>query len=564
MHPLKFWSLKGFRAIRDETRLNLGDLNVLVGANSAGKSSVLHSILMTAQTLATPTADRALVLNGSLVRLGLPNDCVHEQTADEISIGFGLDPSQPKFARPALREAGRVEVEAHFDIQRADPANFGLAESKLTAHLKDAADQAYVATKRRPASDAKKTLMEAGANEETATELSEKIGMGVLGDVSKQTVGVYARQFLPDTLAVLANAYKRELNEIVRMMRPRLDEPLYGRVRNKRSTLSEPVASFLHRFLTGNVAGEFLKDLPPASELTPEHLSSLPEVARNSLAKLHQTSWFDDHSPELSFQGELEQQLMLGVLDSGVDFVRAWFSEAVHHLGPLRAEPQPLYSLPEAASGTSVGRSGEYTAAVLSTYGKRRVSVPMPNGRTETVSLGHAVDRWMAELGLLAAVRPRESGKFGYELNVNVEGVEKSLDLTTVGVGVSQALPVVVLGLIAESGSLLLFEQPELHLHPNVQAALGDFFLALARSGRQIILETHSEYLINRLRRRQVTDEEPDAARLVRLFFFERAGATTDVMPAEIGADGSMPAWPQGFLDTAAREVQAMVLKESD
>jgi hypothetical protein len=113
------------------------------------------------------------------------------------------------------------------------------------------------------------------------------------------------------------------------------------------------------------------------------------------------------------------------------------------------------------------------------------------------------------------------------------------------------------LGLISAPGSLLLFEQPELHLHPDVQAALGDFFLALSRSGRQLIVETHSEYLVNRLRRR-AAEGQPDVTDLARLFFFQRRDGRSEVTPGVIGANGSMPKWPRGFFDTAAREIEAI------
>ena len=56
------------------------------------------------------------------------------------------------------------------------------------------------------------------------------------------------------------------------------------------------------------------------------------------------------------------------------------------------------------------------------------------------MTLGKAVDEWMTKLGLLAAVKPRERGKYGYELDVEIAAVKRPLDLTTVGVGVSQAL----------------------------------------------------------------------------------------------------------------------------
>jgi len=62
LRPLSSWRLGGFRSIRNSTQFELGGLNIMVGANSAGKSSVLHSLLMVAQTLANPLVERPLVL----------------------------------------------------------------------------------------------------------------------------------------------------------------------------------------------------------------------------------------------------------------------------------------------------------------------------------------------------------------------------------------------------------------------------------------------------------------------------------------------------------------------
>ncbi|WP_162528596.1 AAA family ATPase [Mycolicibacterium sp. CBMA 361] len=84
------------------------------------------------------------------------------------------------------------------------------------------------------------------------------------------------------------------------------------------------------------------------------------------------------------------------------------------------------------------------------------------------------------------------------------------LDLTSVGTGVSQVLPVLVMCLQAPPGSLLLIEQPELHLNPAVQQKLADFLLAIAASGRQLLVETHSDYLITRLRLRTAKDPTED------------------------------------------------------
>jgi hypothetical protein len=87
--PLRRWELEGFRSIRDRVTIDLGQMNVLVGANSAGKSSLIQSILLAAQTLGTAWTPRPLLLNGSLVQLGLPDDCINEHAKGGFSFGFG-------------------------------------------------------------------------------------------------------------------------------------------------------------------------------------------------------------------------------------------------------------------------------------------------------------------------------------------------------------------------------------------------------------------------------------------------------------------------------------------
>ena len=563
-YPLKTWSLEGFRAIGEQTDFHLGGLNVLVGANSAGKSSVLHSLLLTAQTLSTPMADRPLVLNGTLVRLGLANDCVHEETGKELAISFAFDPRTVDFGRKAMEEVTEIDVRSQF-VVAADDANFNLARTDVVAHL-DSEEPSTVSisiTDRSPA-EGRALLLEEGADVALADEFHTRIGIDVHGEVPEGTVGVQMRQFLPNTLVILVNAYSREMEDVARALRPRFAARLAPGLRGRHLPLSQPVAELFEQFVASILGRKAVDGLPSGTDLTPEAISHLPDQMLAKLSRAEPAAWFADHTKDLPFKGEVEPGMMTNILDGSVDYVRWWFERYVFHLGPLRAAPQPLYGLPEAASGMSVGPNGEYTAAVLTTYGKRASPVPMPDGSVLAVPLAKAVDIWMTKLGLLAAVKPRERGKYGYELNVEIEGVKRSLDLTTVGVGVSQALPIIVLGLVSPPGSLLLFEQPELHLHPDVQAALGDFFLALSRTGRQLIVETHSEYLVSRLRRRQATDEESDAASLTRLFFFERDGADANVKAVRIGSDGSMPGWPRGFLDTASRELEEMILHRAE
>ncbi len=114
----------------------------------------------------------------------------------------------------------------------------------------------------------------------------------------------------------------------------------------------------------------------------------------------------------------------------------------------------------------------------------------------------------------------------------------------------------VVQCLLAEPGSLVLLQQPELHLHPALQQRLGDFLLACARSGRQIILETHSEYLISRLALRVAEDPSDETSNLVAVLLTQLGDNGTEYVPANIDRYGEV-AWPRGFFDEGASEALA-------
>ena len=106
----------------------------------------------------------------------------------------------------------------------------------------------------------------------------------------------------------------------------------------------------------------------------------------------------------------------------------------------------------------------------------------------------------MGYLGVANEIKIQMAGQSGVSWQVVHMKGRKALPLTAVGVGVSQILPILVMGLLAPNDTLLLVEQPELHLHPSVQARLGDFFMGLAQCEKQCLIETHSENLVSQLR----------------------------------------------------------------
>jgi len=158
--------------------------------------------------------------------------------------------------------------------------------------------------------------------------------------------------------------------------------------------------------------------------------------------------------------------------------------------------------------------------------------------------------------GLFTEVKVKSLGKSPsdpFQILIAVAG--RPYNLADVGYGVSQSLPLVVQSALGGPTSLLLLQQPEIHLHPRAQAALGSLFAHLvAAQGKWLVVETHSDYLIDRIR--QEVAKGTIEPRLVTLLFFERSHGATKVHPMSLD--------PQGNIKDAPPSYRAFFLSEEE
>jgi len=238
------------------------------------------------------------------------------------------------------------------------------------------------------------------------------------------------------------------------------------------------------------------------------------------------------------------------------------------YLGPLRDAPKPLYPLAPAADPHDVGLRGEHTASILDLHKKRKIQYipssnfvsPVIDRKVITRTLEAAVIDWLQYLGVASSVKSTDQGKLGHELKVGLSNSDGTYDLTHVGVGVSQVLPILVMCLLADADSTLVFEQPELHLHPKVQTLLGDFFLSMALCNKQCIVETHSEYFIDRIRFRIAAassgNELNDRA---KIYFVEKPSQSSSFREVVINEYGAISDWPEGFFDQSQQQAEEIL-----
>ena len=231
---------------------------------------------------------------------------------------------------------------------------------------------------------------------------------------------------------------------------------------------------------------------------------------------------------------------------------------SISYLGPLRSPPERLYSW----SGNvppEVGWRGESTVQAILAASERTLNW---KPRSRLAPFQEVIARWLAEMGLVHSFSVGEIApdRDEYEVLVKTSARAEEVKLTDVGFGVSQVLPVVVQSFYAPAHSTVLMEQPEIHLHPSVQASLADLFIAAVtareggeRRGVQLVVESHSEHLLRRLQRRiaEGTIKETDVA----VYFCYSGTRGSDMDRLEIDSYGDIINWPPDFFGDELEDV---------
>ena len=240
------------------------------------------------------------------------------------------------------------------------------------------------------------------------------------------------------------------------------------------------------------------------------------------------------------------------------------FEELMHriyYLGPLRAYPYRTYGW-SGEQPQDVGRQGDDTVAALLAARKRGTPISRGAGRKRQ-ALEERVAQWLKDLGVIHSFKVRQvaPGRKEYEVKVRTTAQAAEVSLLDVGFGVSQVLPVLTLCYYAPKGSTIILEQPEIHLHPSVQAGLADVFVdAIKWREVQIIVESHSEHLLRRLQRRIA--EEKLLAENTALYFTTFSNSESHLSPLALDLFGNITNWPQGFFGDAMGDMVAMTEAE--
>jgi len=212
-----------------------------------------------------------------------------------------------------------------------------------------------------------------------------------------------------------------------------------------------------------------------------------------------------------------------------------------------------------------LGSGGEYTAHFLSTFGSNAIPNDiMGHPKAVSLALNDQVEAWLGEVSPGTRITPTpdivtDTISLQYSFVMGDQPISNNYRATNVGFGITYALPILVAVLSSVPGSLILIENPEAHLHPKGQAMMGNLIARAASCGIQLVVETHSDHVLNAIRV-AVHDGELDPDD-VQLHFFKRQeqdGQIAVVSP-RIDQDGRLDQWPDGFFDEWDNSLEALL-----
>lgn len=651
---IRKWRLSSFKSIGGAVEIELAPLTVLVGANSAGKSSLIQSILLMAQNAIsayreiTPQLRGNLELNSYLVQLGSMKETVCDFNAKKnkkFSVELGGswylgDRPLTYFDSKSVKDRTRVrresvsprggggillDWETEF-IPQQNNKDSGIAvvhESSASITFADSKLQQIRARARRPLSgfEVAQSKYEKFSFEHSSSLSSNKVSINGNSKLteeessprySEENDAVCFRSGLPVSGLQLVNildyifSHQTQLYYQVSFGVSKYEKSLFTSEsttieENLFATKDEAAGAFLEELadkarailqqdqvaddlnmsilsnrieqvplLTPNrIPFEFLRRSQESvkQENATQEIDDFFSLIKSKLAGKYANAEWTEKEVLCSSDGRRTRDPIYknSMIASAIELWNKYLSESVLYLGPLRAAPKSTYGLGSGTVNSNIplGESGEFLAKTLFNERILKRYPILENGelRPRRTTLEEAVSFWYQELCITPEIQDsiavEAPGRQGYQLNIGQR------TLANVGFGVSQILPVIALCLMAPPGSLVLLEQPELHLNPGMQQKLADFLLHMVKTGRQIIVETHSEYLITRLRRNAATSSEDH--KYFGIIFAEKDQETgTHYRAVNVNDSGDLSEWPKGFFDQVADDLRVLMRKASE
>ena len=234
------------------------------------------------------------------------------------------------------------------------------------------------------------------------------------------------------------------------------------------------------------------------------------------------------------------------------------YEDQFHYLNAERLGPRVIQSIVN-QKFANTGFQGEYTGCTLANNSDYKIDQKrrFNSAKLTVPNLNKQVEYWLNYIvpGIeITTALYHEINMVGYHLRRSYSDT-KPLNPNNVGFGISYVLPIIVSGLIAEKGCLLIVENPEAHLHPSGQSRIGQFLAQIASSGVQVLIETHSEHVINGIRIATLKKCIPNDLISINFFSINEKSKSPEIQHLTIDENAGLSDWPYGFFDQEERDL---------
>lgn len=513
-------SFKHYKAF-DYGKIGLKPITILLGANSVGKSSIIQLFLMLQQTaIISKNNKSALVLNDDKIKLGDSTNLFrNKNTSKPLSITFELEDNYSYWFRKNIIDDFFKPLELFYHC--SPNISEQVSQLRKLSWRKNREDfilllDAIINTTEELFSYWKREHSLITREKQAYISAFDFIQLVNFTDTNAKfylTVNFQKHGKQNRIYVSKLTLYKNE-NIVIELSADKFYRPHF---------------SLISDFY--NNGKNFCSD-----EYQKQIQSVIPDLSINLFnffSKMPSDSFFSEEKKELSALIKLFLSSFEGALKS----LKGSFSiENINYVSPLRAFPQRYYFLDRTHVSSSLDTlDGESVIEIIK----------------ENREIKQKVNIWLKHFGLEIDVEAIE--EFIHKLKVNQNNLK--LDITDVGFGISQILPVIVQGFFAKKDSLTVIEQPEVHLHPKMQADLADLLIDIALPketngsrlvNKYLLVETHSEYLLKRLRRRIATKEISPSDVGIYIIRSQDDTKQSIIEDMTIASNGSFQ-WPEEF-----------------
>lgn len=545
IQKISFQNYKAF----EKGEIKIKPITILLGANSVGKSSIINLLLMLQQTANSRNYKSALRLHGENVSMGeCENIFRNKKTENNIVIGFDFNNSTLlELLKGGLLEDfidilfQPIELLSSFPDYRLKN-NINININQFLNQKQEIDTQVYASKQKFIKLY---TTIESIMNNSSNT-YSDKLRYYLIN--IKKEVLLNEKKHIE-----LLYDFLRNVKDIIQIEDETFNlsfELLFTKSNKKEDVLKIKKVSLIYKKhsildieLILNKNNSTYENINITSSLINGE-EILDNISKNEFLELMNFdstifSWYPNVSRSRSiFFRNLDNQnyspityIMSLIIDRSINPIKEQFTrELVNHVSPLRAHPQRYYFLDKSNINT-----------VLNTLdGNSLTEILKENG-----TVRKKVNDWLDKFGLKVDVSTLQDVIHKLKIHQNT----LDLDITDVGFGISQILPIIVQSFLSFNGSLTMIEQPEIHLHPKMQADLADLFIDVVnnKDKKYLLIETHSEYLLRRLRRR--ISEKKISSENIAIYFItppQNNNSSAEIHEKKVSENGSFE-WPQDF-----------------